>query len=105
VTVGGTNVWVNVAVLVTVGVDVTVAVEVRVNVDVTVLVWVGVKVGVGGMAVEVWVGVGLEPFPGGITRSSISLGWRFTEKLEPVVWDVPGMEARLEGDGFTLPLI
>lgn len=63
------------------------------------------KVAVGGTGVLVLVGVGLEPFPGGITSKSISLGCRVSVKLDPVAWDTPAIDARFAGEGFALPLI
>jgi len=66
-------------------------------------------VAVGGTGVFVLVGVkvavGLVPFAGGITRSSISLGCRVREKFELVAKVVPAMDAKLVGAGFTFPLM
>ena len=97
-------VTVEVAVRLAVGVAVFVAVFVRVAVRVKVGVFTGVLVRVAvGVPVGVLVApVELEP---GITIKSISLGWRLTVKVVPVVWVTPAMDAILAGAGFTVPLI
>lgn len=69
------------------------------------MTWILGEIAVGEQDVGVKVGVGLEPLPGGTTSRSISFGWRLTVKVEPVAWDVPAIEAILEGEGFTFPLI